>query len=84
MKQRLYWDLETQPLTLDALEKVMPTFEAPGNIKDPAKIALAIGEKKSDWIDKAALKAISGKIAQSRAAYCPFASKRRLGQRGRH
>lgn len=60
--KKFFWDLETGGLPLDQIEKLMPEFEAAGNIKDPVKIASAIEEKKKDWLDKAALKAITGKI----------------------
>jgi len=69
MKQRYYYDFETQGLPEADLLRVIPEFEAPGNIKDPTKIAAAIAEKKADWIDKAALKAISGKIVATTAAW---------------
>lgn len=58
----LYWDLETEGLPQDKILPLMPEFSAGGNVKDPAKIAAAIEEKKSEWLDKAALKAITGKI----------------------
>lgn len=60
--KKFYWDLETEGLPLDKIQSLMPEFEAPGNIKDAAKIAAAIQEKRNDWLDKAALKAITGKI----------------------
>lgn len=60
--KKIYWDLETEGLPLADLERVMPEFDAPRNIKDPVKIKDAILEKKLEWIDKAALKAITGKI----------------------
>ena len=60
--KRLYWDIETEGLPESQITKLMPEFESPGNIKDPAKIAAAIAEKRADWLDKAALKAITGRI----------------------
>ena len=60
---RLFWDLETSPLDDEQLlNKLMPDFTAASNVKDPAKIAAQIEEKKKDWLDKLALKAITGRI----------------------
>lgn len=59
---KIYWDLETEALPLEQIQKLMPEFEAAGNIKDADKIAASIAAKKADWIDKCALKAITGKI----------------------
>lgn len=59
---KLYYDIETEGLPVEQITPLMPEFEAGGNVKDPAKIAAQIEEKKKDWLDKAALKAITGKI----------------------
>jgi hypothetical protein len=59
---KFYFDIETEGLAPEQLTKLMPEFEAPGNIKDPAKIAAAIADKRADWLDKTALKAITGRI----------------------
>ena len=69
MINKIYWDIETEPLPIDHLEKLMPEFPAPGNIKDPAKIAAAIAEKKEAWLDGAALKAITGRIVAISLAF---------------
>lgn len=55
-------DIETEPLPLAELEKLMPEFEAPDNLKDPVKIEAAIAQKKLDWLDKAALSPLTGRI----------------------
>lgn len=60
--KKLYWDIETEGLPLEKVEKLMPEFEAPGNIKDPEKIKAAIEAKKADWMEGLALKAITGRI----------------------
>lgn len=60
--KKLYWDIETEGLPFEQVEKLMPEFEAPGNIKDPEKIKAAIDGKRAEWLDKLALKAITGKI----------------------
>src|SRR5262245_23693357 len=40
----------------------MPEFEAPKNLKDPAKIAAAIEEKRTKWFETAALDATTGTV----------------------
>jgi len=57
---RLYFDIETQanPENL----ALMPEPKAPGNLKDPVKIAAAIAEKKADLIESAALDPDYGKV----------------------
>lgn len=61
MKQ-FFWDLETEGLPFEVVQPLMPEFEAPKNIKDADKIAVALSEKRADWLDKCALRAITGKI----------------------
>ena len=56
------FDIETCPLDADELEQLMPSFEAPRNIKDASKIKDAIEAKRKKWIDEAALHATSGRI----------------------
>lgn len=58
----IVFDIETGPLPDAELMPLMPEFEAPGNIKDPAKIAAAIEAKKKDWIENAALDAVTGRV----------------------
>jgi DNA polymerase elongation subunit (family B) len=59
-RKRLVFDLETiaNPDTL----KYAPEPEAPGNLKDPEKIAKAIEEKRQDQIDRAPLDPDYGEI----------------------
>lgn len=64
---RLFFDIETQAAA-EALA-FMPTPEAPGNLKDPAKIAAAIEEKKQEQIDRAALDPDYGKLLSIGYAY---------------
>lgn len=59
---KLYYDIETEGLPPEQIAPLMPEFEAGGNVKDTAKIQAQIEEKKKDWLDKTALKAITGKI----------------------
>jgi hypothetical protein len=65
---RMYWDLETEGLPEADIAKLMPEFTAGANLKDPAKIAAPIADKKQDWLDGAALKAITGKIVAAAVA----------------
>jgi DNA polymerase elongation subunit (family B) len=43
-------------------ETFCPEFAAPSNYKDAAKIAAVQAEKKAEWLDRAALSAISGYV----------------------
>ena len=58
--KRLFFDTETQanPESLSS----MPEPEAPGNLRDPEKIAAAIEAKKLELIEKAALDPDYGKV----------------------
>lgn len=58
----IIFDIETAPLPLDELKAVMPEFEPPKNLKDPAKIAAAIDKKREEFIDRAALSATTGRV----------------------
>ena len=58
----IIFDIETTALPLHELNELMPEFNAPGNLKDPAKIIAAIEEKKADWIERAALAPETGKV----------------------
>jgi len=60
--KRIYFDIETGPRPEEELHALMPEFTAPANYTDPAKIAKVITEKKTDWLEKAALCATSGKV----------------------
>lgn len=59
---RIYFDLESSPLPVDQLTKLMPTEFPTGNTKDPEKLKAAIAAKQSEWMDNAALSAATGKI----------------------
>jgi len=61
---RIFLDLETAGLSLDQLQKFMPKDdEWPlGNASKPETVARIIEEKKVEWIDQAALSAITGQI----------------------
>lgn len=56
------FDCETGPLPDEQLKALEPTFEPPGNLKDPTKIAAAIEEKRAAWYERAALSPLTGRI----------------------
>lgn len=56
------FDIETEPADAAFLKAFEPEFEAPGNLKDPEKIAAAIAAKRAKWIEDAALSPITGRI----------------------
>lgn len=57
-----YFDIETEPADAETLKAFEPEFEAPRNLKDAAKIAAAIEEKRADWLERAALSPITGRV----------------------
>lgn len=61
---KLYFDIETSVLPPDQLDKFMPKNDewALGNASKPETVARIIAEKKLEWIDRAALSAITGQI----------------------
>ena len=61
MKMTIF-DIETGPRPLAELESIMPEFDAGAVLKDPAKIAAKLEEKKQDWLANAALSAQTGKV----------------------
>src|ERR1019366_8408715 len=56
----LILDIETGP-AVDA-DKFIPEFKAPGNLKDPEKIAAAVAEKEKEWRDCLALSPLTGQV----------------------
>lgn len=56
------FDVETRSANPDVLEVFKPEFTAPGNLKDPEKIRVAIAEKEREWRESAALSALTGEI----------------------
>jgi hypothetical protein len=59
----LIFDLETGPLPSAEIAHLEPDFtEKLGNLKDPAKIAAAIAEKRASWYADAALSPMTGRI----------------------
>jgi predicted PolB exonuclease-like 3'-5' exonuclease len=60
MITHVYFDIETGPA--ENATDFEPQFEAPKNIKDPAKIEAALAEKRADWLDRLALSAVTGQV----------------------
>ncbi len=68
--RRIIWDLESSPLPDSELELLIEPFDPAnvkvGNIKDPAKIEAKIEECRAnhwkDFVDGAALSAVTGKV----------------------
>lgn len=61
-QKTIYFDIETAPLPPDELALVMPEFEPAKNLKDPDKIKADIEQKKADWLERAALSAVTGQV----------------------
>lgn len=56
------FDVETAPLSDEQIRQFMPKFEAPGNYKDTEKVAAYIADKEKEWLGRAALSALTGKV----------------------
>lgn len=63
-------DIETGPLPAEQLFALMPSFEAPANYSDPAKIMKAVEEKREAWKAKAALSPLTGTILAIGLKFC--------------
>lgn len=57
-----FWDIETEAIPEAELKDMMPEFSAPSNYKDPAAIAKAVAEKRSQWMEDAALSAQTARV----------------------
>lgn len=60
--KRLFYDIETRARSAEELAPLMPRFEAPGNYKDPDKIAANIAEQRRKWITDGALSPLRGQV----------------------
>jgi len=67
----IIFDIETGPRPQAELDAIRPEFEAPRNLKDPAKIAAALEEKREEWQSKAALCASTGRVVAIGVAVMP-------------
>lgn len=59
---KTFWDIETESLPHAELQQFMPSEWPLGNLKDPSKIAIAKAEKEQEWIERAALSAVTGRV----------------------
>lgn len=59
---KTYWDIETGALPLTLIAAFMPTEWKLGNVKDPTKVAAAKAEKEKEWLEDAALSALTGEV----------------------
>jgi hypothetical protein len=62
MNPTVFFDIETAPLPEEEVVKFMPEFSAPSNYKDQAKIDEYIKGRKAEWLDRAALSPLTGKV----------------------
>lgn len=60
MDRNIIFDIETGSADDETVMSMAPAFDAPGNIKDPEKIAAAIQAKMDEWMERAALNAETG------------------------
>ena len=58
----IYFDIETEALPGEELEHDLPFFEAPKTYKDPEKIAAYVEKKRLDYVEKAALSPLTGRV----------------------
>lgn len=58
----IIFDIETMGLPKAELEPLCPQFEAPSNYRDAAKIEAYRDEKRQEWLDRAALSAVTGHV----------------------
>lgn len=56
------FDIETGPRPEAEIIDLAPDFKAPANYKNKEKIAAAIDEQKQEWLSRAALSAVTGKV----------------------
>jgi len=56
------FDIETGPRPVGEIIDLAPEVKAPANYKDKAKIDASIEEQLSDWLDRAALSAVTGQV----------------------
>ena len=58
----IFFDIETEALPDEVLEHDLPFFEAPSTWKDPQKIAAHVEKKRLDYVEKAALSPLTGRV----------------------
>lgn len=57
-----FFDIESCSQPPEVLERIAPKFSAPGNYKDPDKIAANIAEQKEAWMQRGALSPLTGRV----------------------
>lgn len=60
--KQIIFDIETGPLPEDQIIRLMPEFQAPSNYKDAEKISQYIARAKGEWLERAALSALTGQV----------------------
>ena len=58
----IFFDIETEALSLKELQDDLPVFEAPATWKDPTKIAAHVEKKRQEYVEKAALSPLTGRV----------------------
>jgi len=58
----IFFDIETEALPDEELKHDLPFFEAPSTWKDPQKIAAHVEKKRLDYVEKAALSPLTGRV----------------------
>ncbi len=58
----IFFDIETEALPDKELEHDLPFFEAPSTWKDPQKIAAYVDKKRLEYVEKAALSPLTGRV----------------------
>jgi DNA polymerase elongation subunit (family B) len=58
----IVFDIETGPLPDAVADRFMPEFSAPGNYKDPEKIAANIVDQQREWKTRLALSPLTGGV----------------------
>ena len=61
-RHTITFDIETEGLPESELLAIMPDFKPNGTLKDPDKIAADLAKKKAEWIEKAALSPLTGRV----------------------
>ena len=58
----IFFDIETEGLGMKELQDDLPWFEAPKTYKDPEKIAAYVEKKRQEYVEKAALSPVTGRV----------------------
>ena len=58
----IFFDIETEALSMKELQDDLPFFNAPSTYKDPEKIAAYVEKKRLEYVEKAALSPLTGRV----------------------